>query len=277
MISDNASTDGTEELCRAVAAQDPRVRYLRQPENRGPTENFNTLFAAVRGEFTMMLADDDWVDPDYVGRCLTVLRERPDHALVAGRARYYRGGEHVGDGVAVQLLDDRPEHRVRAYYRQVDDNGTFYGVMRTEALRAAAPLRNVLGNDWHLMAGVAFSGKVRTLEAPAIHRELGGTSVGIDRILETFGSRPAQARIPHLVMGWHALADIVWRNPVYRSRPALRRLGLGLASAWALIHWRSLAYHLLAPPIVRLGRRPRLRRLPALLTRARRRWGAGED
>jgi hypothetical protein len=148
--------------------------------------------------------------------------------------------------------------------------------MRTEALRAAAPLRNVLGNDWLLVAGVAYAGKVRTLESPAVHRELDGTSVGIDRILETFGSRPAQARIPHLVMGWHALADILWRNPLYRGLPAPARLRLGVAGAWGLIDWRSLAYHLFAPTLVRLGRRPRLRRLSGLLASARRRWGAGD-
>ncbi len=275
VISDNASTDGTEDLCRAVAAADPRVRYLRQPENRGPTENFNTLFGAVRGPFTMMLADDDWVDADYVARCLAVLRERDDHALVAGRARYYRDDDHVGDGVAIQLLDERPERRVRGYYGSVDDNGTFYGLMRTEALRAAAPLRNVLGNDWLLLAGIAYTGKVRTLEETSIHRRLDGTSVGIDRILETFGSRPAQARVPHLVMAWHAFADVAWRSPLYRSLAPPARVRVGLASAWSLIHWRSLAFHLLGPALIRLGRRRRLRRLPGLLGWARRRWGEG--
>ena len=33
VISDNASTDGTEEICRGLAGADPRVRYHRQPEN----------------------------------------------------------------------------------------------------------------------------------------------------------------------------------------------------------------------------------------------------
>jgi glycosyltransferase domain-containing protein len=273
VISDNASADDTEALCRSVAAEDPRIRYLRQTENRGPTENFNTLFAAARGELVMMLADDDWIDPDYVERCAAELQARPDHALVAGRARYYRDGNHVHDGVEMQLLDARPDRRVRDYYARVDDNGTFYGVMRTASLRAAAPLRNVLGNDWHLIAGVAFTGKVRTLASPAIHRELDGTSVGIDRILETFGSRPAQARIPHLVMAWHAFADVAWRHPLYRRLSLAGRIRTGVCGGWALIRWRSLAYHLLGPPVVRLGRRRRLHWLALALSRAKRRWG----
>ena len=30
LISDNASTDGTEEICQAYAKRDSRIRYIRQ-------------------------------------------------------------------------------------------------------------------------------------------------------------------------------------------------------------------------------------------------------
>jgi hypothetical protein len=48
--------------------------------------------------------------------------------------------------------------RVRSYYGQVDDNA-FYGLMRGDDLRRAAPLINALGNDWLLVAGVAFQAR----------------------------------------------------------------------------------------------------------------------
>ena len=35
IISDNASTDGTEDICRSYAQQDSRIRYIRQPHNIG--------------------------------------------------------------------------------------------------------------------------------------------------------------------------------------------------------------------------------------------------
>ena len=41
IISDNASTDGTEDICRGYAAQDPRIRYCRQPQNIGGAPNHN--------------------------------------------------------------------------------------------------------------------------------------------------------------------------------------------------------------------------------------------
>ena len=37
IISDNASTDRTEEICRRHAQSDPRIRYSKAEYNRGPT------------------------------------------------------------------------------------------------------------------------------------------------------------------------------------------------------------------------------------------------
>ena len=41
IISDNASTDRTPEICRSYAARDHRVRYIRHEVNRGVPWNHN--------------------------------------------------------------------------------------------------------------------------------------------------------------------------------------------------------------------------------------------
>ena len=51
VISDNASTDGTEDLCRAYAQQDSRVRYVRQAENIGANANFNEVVHLSRAPY----------------------------------------------------------------------------------------------------------------------------------------------------------------------------------------------------------------------------------
>jgi glycosyltransferase involved in cell wall biosynthesis len=50
VISDNASVDGTPELCAAYAARDPRIRYVRNERNLGSIPNFNKLVVLARGE-----------------------------------------------------------------------------------------------------------------------------------------------------------------------------------------------------------------------------------
>ena len=51
IISDNASTDGTAEICREYAARDPRIRYVRQPVNVGAGPNHNLLVPLARGAY----------------------------------------------------------------------------------------------------------------------------------------------------------------------------------------------------------------------------------
>lgn len=258
VISDNASTDDTEAICRAWVERDPRVRYLRADSNQGPTANFNLLFAECsQAPYAMMLADDDWLDETYVERCREELEARPDHALVAGLARYFRGEEFVQTGVELQLPQHNGAARVGEYFAAVEDNGTFYGLIRGSSLRSAGPMPNVLGNDWLLIARIAFTGKVRTLSDTHVNRELGGTSADVGTILETFEAPSFHARLPHLVIAAHVLHDVVRGSPVYACLGPHRRLALGLRSAWGAIDWSSLAWHATAPTAAAVGRRPR--------------------
>lgn len=61
IISDNASTDGTEAICRDYVAKDARIRYVRQTENRGAAANFQFVLDEAVGEYFMWAsADDIW-------------------------------------------------------------------------------------------------------------------------------------------------------------------------------------------------------------------------
>jgi glycosyltransferase involved in cell wall biosynthesis len=279
VISDNASADGTRELCEGFAARDARVRYLRSPVNCGPTANFNTLFGELRGDHVMLLSDDDWLAPGYVQACLAALRAHPELVLACGRARYVREGEGEGEvvkqGVQMQLREPSAPARVLHYLREVDENGVFYGLMGREVLLRAAPLRNVLGNDWLLAAAIAAQGEVATIEEAEIYRELGGTSADFPRLARTLGLPHWQTWVPHLVIAWEVLRDVGGRAPAYRSLPAGSRARLALAGAWAVISWRSLAWHATMPAFAAAGRHRWGRPLWRAYERFTRALGAG--
>jgi glycosyltransferase involved in cell wall biosynthesis len=277
VISDNASSDGTELFARELVAQDRRVRYLRSATNRGPTANFNTLFEEVRGAFVMMLSDDDWLQSDYVERCLSELRARPDHVLVCGVARYVVGGEPAHTATAVQLGQEDARARVVEYLRHVDENGLFYGLMPADVLRRAAPLRNVLGNDWLLVIGVIVQGKAASLKDTAIVRELGGTSADIPRIASTLSLPRWQARVPHLVMAWHAFAEVAWRTHGLAPNPRTARLPIAFAAARQVLDWRADVWHLTMPTFARARRRPGGERLWRAYSWVARRAGAAQS
>jgi glycosyltransferase involved in cell wall biosynthesis len=229
MISDNASTDETQRLCREASEQDARVRYFRQPVNIGPTANFNAVLSAARGEFFMWLADDDWLDHSFVSECLRILLERSDYTLVCGRELYYQGEQLRSECAALNLLQESGAERVLAYYKQVGINGTFYGLMRrVDALKE--PLQNVLGGDWLWLARLAFAGKVKTLESVSINRSSEGMSRDIESLAAHYGLSGQKRRMYHAI-ATTVFKDIAWRSPVYRSLGKIGRLLLASRAA----------------------------------------------
>jgi glycosyltransferase involved in cell wall biosynthesis len=81
IISDNASTDGTSEICREYESKDARVRYFRQPRNIGSSPNHNFVVEVARGELFKWASYDDLYARELLERCVEALDERPDAVL----------------------------------------------------------------------------------------------------------------------------------------------------------------------------------------------------
>jgi glycosyltransferase involved in cell wall biosynthesis len=81
LISDNASTDRTPEICRAYCTRDERVNYHRQPHNIGAAANYNFLVHQARSELFQWAAHDDACAPEFVERCVAALDASPSDVL----------------------------------------------------------------------------------------------------------------------------------------------------------------------------------------------------
>jgi len=214
LISDNASTDNTHEICERICAEDERVSYVRQPVNLGPTANFNAVLDLAQGDYFMWLGHDDWLSERSVEVCVETLEKNSDISLACGEAVYYQDGDESHRGVVMQLPQESPQERVAAYYSLVAENGTFYGLMRREQL-ANRRIRNIMGGDWLVVASMAFLGKIVTLPSISVNRALGGSTVSYTKIANTLGLSKFQAVFPHAVIAFSAFREIAWRDPVY--------------------------------------------------------------
>ncbi len=83
LISDNASEDDTESVCREIAARDPRVRYVRHPKNIGLHGNHNFCMDQARGEFFCICHDHDERDRHIVSRYVAFLDAHPNVGVVS--------------------------------------------------------------------------------------------------------------------------------------------------------------------------------------------------
>jgi glycosyltransferase involved in cell wall biosynthesis len=140
IISDNASTDGTADICRRYAKQDSRINYIRQPRNIGCSRNYNFLIDQARGELFKAAAHDDLYARDLLRLCVEALDEHPQVVLAHAWT-----AEIDGSGVLAALIEypvDTANPRAPERLRSMlfdgwgDDQG---GVVRTSVLRQASP------------------------------------------------------------------------------------------------------------------------------------------
>jgi polysaccharide pyruvyl transferase WcaK-like protein/glycosyltransferase involved in cell wall biosynthesis len=161
IISDNASTDATEEICRRYMARDDRIRYIRQPANVGAAENHNVVVRHARGELFKWASDDDLYDRDLLLRCVQALDDHPDVVLASCLSAVIDS-----TGTIVEKATHHPEatdsphaaERFRALLFALggDDD---YGIIRTEVLRRTPLTGSYYHSDRTLVAELALHGR----------------------------------------------------------------------------------------------------------------------
>lgn len=111
VISDNASTDGTRDICRRYAARDSRIRYLGLPRNIGAAPNHNHVFTECRGELFKWASHDDLYARDLLRRCVETLDERPEVILAHSGQAVIDGDGKVKVPYEYGLATDSPTRR----------------------------------------------------------------------------------------------------------------------------------------------------------------------
>lgn len=81
-ISDNASTDNTPEVVAAYQQNGLDLEYLRHPQNMGAEYNVLHCFFQAKGQFVLVLGDDDLLVDGSVAGILDILETRSDAGVV---------------------------------------------------------------------------------------------------------------------------------------------------------------------------------------------------
>lgn len=173
IISDNASTDATESICRAFAQIDSRISYFRQGTNKGACYNFETTLNAANTPFFMWAAGDDLWDVDYLSTCISCLQADAELALVATLTSPFTDEVFREPYRSLLLLPSTTAWKTRYnYLRQPEEMGKanlIYGVFRTDLLKAVAgktPLTESWGSDMHLVYRYLCVGSLYVVDCP---------------------------------------------------------------------------------------------------------------
>lgn len=167
VISDNASEDGTEDICRAYAARDGRVRYHRCDRNMGASANFDAVYYLSRGEFFRWQNHDDVMLPTCVEKSVAALDA--DSAAILCHTRVRRVTAEGAD-LGVQdfplsgVSSPRQSDRFRAMVLVWHDCSAIFGLMRRWALAGTGMMAPFAGCDRALLAELALRGKFVLLD-----------------------------------------------------------------------------------------------------------------
>ncbi len=159
IISDNASTDSTADICRRYVKQDSRVSYFRQPRNVGLAPNHNFVANRARGELFKWASNDDLYGRELLERCVAALDERPQVVLAHSWTAMIDGSGTVTKALDYPLATASP--RAPERFRSMlfdsggDDDG---GVMRTEVLRRTAMKDSYHHSDRTIITELALNG-----------------------------------------------------------------------------------------------------------------------
>jgi glycosyltransferase involved in cell wall biosynthesis len=219
IISDNASTDATERICREYATRDSRVRYYRSDRNRGAAWNHNRVVELARGEYFRWQCHDDYCDTTFLEKCLAVLHSNPNIVLCYSQfVRVDEQGTRLGIKSSKVEGEKVPHERFRSLIYRRDSCEEIYGVTRTAVVRKTALIGPYSNSDDTFLAELILRGQFYQIPEPLFFYRIHpaqSTSSYPSRSARMAWFKPSASRfsLPFLRLSLGYLS-LIWRSPL---------------------------------------------------------------
>jgi glycosyltransferase involved in cell wall biosynthesis len=133
IVVDDHSRDRTYEIVQAIAAEDPTVRVIRQPRNRGKGEAIRTGLTTAQGDIVIIQDADLEYDPnDYYELVRPIVEGKVD-VVFGSRFLGRHTGMYFWNAIGNKFLTFLTNFLYNAW---ISDMETCYKVMRTEIMRS---------------------------------------------------------------------------------------------------------------------------------------------
>ena len=237
IVCDNASTDGTGDVVQALAAEDDRIRYVRNEQNIGAARNYNKSLELARGTYFRWAAADDLITPGVLSKCIEVLENDPAVLLAFPQTRLIDGEGNLlgdyddGDGWGAES----PVERFRFSLTRWGLSNTMFGVIRRDILIHADLQGNYPASDLVMQSSLAIRGKFVQVRGEYYFRRMhaGATDsldpVSLAQFYDPGRDRAFQAKLPRL---FRELLGVIRRAPVSRADRMRMRLALLRRAYW---------------------------------------------
>jgi len=161
IISDNASNDNTEEICREYEKKDNRVVYVRNEKNLGATNNFNNLVFLSKGKYFKWAQHDDKHDLSYIEKCVKVLES--DETIILCHVldkKIDSEGKITGEYVYDKIDFFSPVKRFKSIIGMKQETWLYiHGLLRTKDLKKTRLYGDFISADRVLLSELALQGR----------------------------------------------------------------------------------------------------------------------
>jgi len=244
LISDNGSTDGTEDYCRAAAAEDPRIDYHRYDDNRGGIWNYGNVLALAQTELFSWMAADDIKLPGFARASMEALDSAgpsavfscPRTRIIDSEGVVYEDLNDASMGLDAAAAHERIRNMLRA-----QASHPMYGVIRMDALRRTRGVLSVLGDDMVLLVELLCQGKMALAPEQLFLQRRHDEQVSVQGVGATSWFAPTQKpnrTFPEL------RTDIeLYRGVGHSALPLSEKIRCWstLGPSWAFRRWRAVA------------------------------------
>ncbi|MDP9067834.1 MAG: glycosyltransferase [Actinomycetota bacterium] len=183
VISDNASEDATANIVSSVAAQDERVRYVRQPRPLTSLENHRAVWELATGEYFAWLADDDLLDVEFVPKLVAALEATPEAVLAFGDIVAFTDYDGLSDAVPFPYYDFGTYGRSawRRLWKNRHGGYEMKGLFRRGILEGFGWYDHTVSPDWPLVTYLMLSGEIIKVPGATMYNGSSEPKSGSDR------------------------------------------------------------------------------------------------
>lgn len=173
IISDNASTDRTEEICRQFMKEDNRIVYLRSAENLGAAFNYNKTFHVSTGKYFKWAAHDDIILPKFLERCVATFEQCDSPPAIVHPASEIIDAQGVVVGRhpdKIRCLSNQPAIRIFSALQGPGLMASIFGLFHRDTLARSRLIGSFIASDYVLIMEMATLGKIIYLEGEPLFR-----------------------------------------------------------------------------------------------------------
>jgi glycosyltransferase involved in cell wall biosynthesis len=258
LLSDNASTDRTEQIGRDFAARDKRIRYHRNPRNMGAGWNYLRVYELATGKYYKQAAHDDFCEPGFLAECINALESDSEIVVAFTKTRVVDAEGKFLEDYECPLRTHSNDPVVRFADLTLINHRCFpiFGVHRLTALRSLPPMGSFPHADGVLLAQLGLLGRfhesdrrlfINTKHSGQSSWTLSSRSRGGGfRLTSTVGRLPApewwdpSQKMAITFPEWNILSrylQSITRSPLHPSQKAR---AFGVLIRWCLKYHRKL-------------------------------------